>query len=84
MCFWEDDGQSDDDAASVDGPNGMTLAEGQRRYMRYGSSTLQGRAMARPPTPDEVRDPNWQPVPRPVDEDERQFFWSDFGELLWD
>src|SRR5688572_28713454 len=37
VCFWEDDGMHDNDADSVEGPNGITLAEGQRLYQRYGS-----------------------------------------------
>jgi hypothetical protein len=82
VCFWEDDGMHGNDARSVNGPNGITLAEGQRRYRRYGSAALHAIEKARPPTPEEPRDPNWQPVPRPVGEDETGYFLADLGQLL--
>jgi len=82
VCSWEDDGMHADDAASMNGPNGVTLAEGQRRYRRYGTSALHAIGKVRPPTPDEPRDPDWQPVPRPTGEDETQHFLQDLGQLL--
>ena len=82
VCFWEDDGMHDNDAASVEGPNGITLAEGQRLYQRYGSSALHCLSKARPPATEEPRDPDWQPQPRPQDEDDTQYFLPDVGQLL--
>jgi hypothetical protein len=82
VCFWEDDGMHEDDAASMAGPNGMTLAEGQRLYRRYGTSALHALGQVRPPAPSEPRDPDWRPVPRPAEEDNTQFFLSDLGQLL--
>lgn len=81
VCFWKDDGFQDDNAASIDGPNGITLAEGQRRYARYGSSSLHCLDKVRPPRSDEARDPAWRPLDL-SGIDERQFFLDDFGQLL--
>lgn len=84
VCFWEDDGSQGDDRISVDGPNGITLAEAQRRYRRHGSSDLYALAKVRPPRPDEPRDPDWQPEPVPDGLDESTaFFAEDFGTLLY-
>jgi hypothetical protein len=47
VCLWEDDGLHGDDAASVEGPTGITLAEGQRLYRRYGTSALHAIGKAR-------------------------------------
>jgi len=81
VCFWEDDGFHEDDAASIDGPNGSTLAEGQRRYARYGASSPHCLDKVRPPRQDEGRDPQWRPLDR-SGIDEKQFFLRDFGQLL--
>ena len=82
VCFWEDDGMHQDEVASLEGPNGMTLAEGQRLYRRYGTSVLHALGKVRPPAADETRDRDWRPLPRPAGEDESQYFLSDLGELL--
>lgn len=72
----------DDDAASLNGPNGMTLAEGQRLYRRYGTSALHCLRHVRPPRPDEARDPAWEPLPSPAGDDDLHYFLSDLGRLL--
>lgn len=66
---------------SVDGPNGITLAEGQRRYRRHGTSALRCLPNVRPPRGDEPLDPAWRPIDL-SGTDERQYFMSDFGGLL--
>jgi len=43
------------------GPNGICLAEGQRRYRRYGSSYPED-PTHRSPRPDEPPDPDWTPA----------------------
>ncbi len=80
VCWWEDDG-AETDAESLNGPNGTTLAEGQRLYQRYGTSALHGVHKVRPPSPSEPRDPAWVPRPRP-DADARLEFLRDTGLLL--
>ncbi|MBM0123639.1 CPCC family cysteine-rich protein [Pimelobacter simplex] len=80
VCWWEDDDAAND-SASLDGPNGKTLAEGQRLYQRYGSSDLNGLRQVRQHAPGEPRDPNWVPQPRP-DEDPRSELMRDTGWLL--
>lgn len=81
VCYWEDDGCHEDDAASLEGPNGITLAEGQRRYRRHGTSALHCLPHVRPPREDELLDPAWRPLDL-SGPDERQHFMPDFGELL--
>lgn len=81
VCFWEDDADELDDAVSLEGPNGQTLAEGQRTYARYGTSVLHCINKVRPPASDEPRDPDWEPLPQ-ADVDSRQEFLEDFGQLL--
>ena len=80
VCWWEDDGARTD-AASLDGPNAATLAEGQRLYQRYGTSALHGVKEVRPPNVDEARDPAWAPLSRP-DADPVSEFMRDTGQLL--
>lgn len=80
VCWWEDDA-AQIDAESLDGPNGTTLAEGQRLYQRYGASALHGVHEVRPPASNEPRDPAWVPLPRP-DADPRSEFLRDTGRLL--
>ena len=81
VCFWEDDGDEMDDAASLDGPNGQTLAEGQRTYARYGASCIHCLEHVRPPAADEHRDPDWEPL-RSEAGDDKQYFISDLVQLL--
>jgi hypothetical protein len=76
------DGMEDDYAASRNGPNGITLEEGQRLYRRYRTSTLHCLRHVRRPRPDEARDPDWQPVASSPGDDELDFFVSDLGRLL--
>lgn len=80
VCWWEDD-DAETDAESLDGPNGKTLAEGQRLYERYGASDLNGVRQVRLPEPDEARDPAWAPLPRP-DAAPKTNFLRDTGWLL--
>ena len=58
VCFWEDDGQDDDDAAEVlGGPNGdLSLTEGQANYRAFGASRRQDLPHVRPPLPHEMPD----------------------------
>jgi hypothetical protein len=69
VCRWEDDGTPDGPLAE-DGPNGISLVEAQRRFERYGAAHLDDAPdEARPPLPDEARDPGWQPDAGLGDED---------------
>lgn len=55
VCFWEDDGQDDDDAEVVrGGPNGaLSLTQARANYRRLGACDEQSLAHVRPPTVDE-------------------------------
>ncbi|MFI6824377.1 CPCC family cysteine-rich protein [Micromonospora sp. NPDC050187] len=55
VCFWEDDGQDDHDAAHVrGGPNrNLSLLDARRNFARCGASDPKDLAHVRPPRPDE-------------------------------
>jgi hypothetical protein len=59
VCLWEDDGAP---PWSIDGPNGISLVEGQQRYLSTGSAHPSDRKRARAPRPDEGREEDWQPL----------------------
>jgi len=56
VCFWEDDGQDDDDADEIlGGPNGdISLTQGRANYKELGASQRQDLPQVRPPRPDEM------------------------------
>jgi hypothetical protein len=51
VCFWEDDGQDDQDAAVVrGGPNGrLSLIEARENYTRFGACDEKFKENVRPP-----------------------------------
>ncbi|WP_285790555.1 CPCC family cysteine-rich protein [Micromonospora sp. NBRC 101691] len=55
VCFWEDDGQDDHDAAHVrGGPNrNLSLLDARRNFAKYGASDPKDLEHVRPPRPDE-------------------------------
>jgi hypothetical protein len=55
VCFWEDDGQDDQDADAVrGGPNGpLSLIEARRNYRACGASEPRWVTKVRPPLPEE-------------------------------
>ncbi|MDQ3058806.1 MAG: hypothetical protein M3R45_04695 [Pseudomonadota bacterium] len=55
VCFWEDDGQDDDDADEVKGgPNGsISLSMGRSNYLEFGASQRKDLPHVRPPRPNE-------------------------------
>ncbi|WDZ84854.1 CPCC family cysteine-rich protein [Micromonospora cathayae] len=55
VCFWEDDGQDDHDAARVrGGPNrNLSLLDARRNFARCGASDPKDLRHVRPPRPDE-------------------------------
>jgi hypothetical protein len=52
VCFWEDDGQDDHDAARVrGGPNGaLSLEQARRNFVAFGACEERHRPNARSPT----------------------------------
>ncbi|MFQ2014899.1 CPCC family cysteine-rich protein [Aeromonas veronii] len=56
VCFWEDDGQDDDDADEVlGGPNGyLNLTQDRANFQEFGASRKQDIPYVRPPLPDEI------------------------------
>jgi len=59
VCFWEDDGAS---PGEVSGPNGISLLDGQLRFLSTGAVHPEDRARTRAARPDEARDDSWQPL----------------------
>ena len=56
VCFWEDDGQDNDEADRWrGGPNRVSLREGRVNFLRFGASTEADCESVRRPTPEEVR-----------------------------
>jgi len=56
VCFWEDDGQDDEDADSVrGGPNGsLSLTQARENYARHGTCDPRFAENVRPPRADEA------------------------------
>lgn len=76
VCGWEDDDVSTADPTVWGGnPNGISLAEAQRRYRLYGP--------VRAPRADEPVDPDWQPYAPPEAEDPHRTYLRDLGWLLF-
>ena len=57
VCFWEDDGQDEHNAAEVCcGPNGdLSLTQGRLNYQSFGASSREGLPHVRAPRPEERR-----------------------------
>jgi hypothetical protein len=55
VCFWEDDGQDDEDADRVyGGPNGkLSLTEARRNFAALGACDERCAQFVRPPRPEE-------------------------------
>ena len=58
VCFWEDDGQDDQDAGRVrGGPNGdLSLEQARLNFTTYGASEERRKHLVRPPRPEEKGD----------------------------
>jgi hypothetical protein len=56
VCFWEDDGQDDQEAdmVRVITPNHMSLTQGRANYRRFGASQERLIPHVRPPLPEEL------------------------------
>ncbi|MEO0589613.1 MAG: CPCC family cysteine-rich protein [Pseudomonadota bacterium] len=56
VCFWEDDGQGDEDADSVwGGPNGeFSLTQARLNFRQFGAYDRAKRSLTRNPKPEEI------------------------------
>jgi hypothetical protein len=63
VCHWEDDAVQYDDPDFWGGANPLSLREAQQNFLEFGASMREDLKKVRPPRPDEVRDPNWRPLP---------------------
>src|SRR5262245_50189756 len=75
VCFWEDDGQDDQNAAEVwGGPNGtLSLTEARANYRTFGASSERRRQFVRPPRPEELPEqrPSCDPTMNPLQSNKR-------------
>ncbi|MFY3745243.1 CPCC family cysteine-rich protein [Anaeromyxobacter sp. Red801] len=56
ICFWEDDGQDDDDADDErGGPNRVSLTAARLNFLRIGVAELENRPHVRAPSPTDRR-----------------------------
>jgi hypothetical protein len=62
VCRWEDDGLVSTRRPDryTDGPNGISLAEGQRNFRELGAAHPDEVGTARIPRADEARSPDWR------------------------
>jgi hypothetical protein len=56
VCFWEDDGQDDEDADTnrVFSPNHMSLMQARENYRQFGACQERLIQHVRPPLPEEL------------------------------
>ena len=56
MCFWEDDGQGDEDADEVrGGPNyEVSLTQARQNFLEFGASNRRVLQHVRKPKPEEI------------------------------
>lgn len=56
VCFWEDDGQDEEEAATnrFFGPNHMSLAQARENYRKLGAMDEGSLKFVRPPLPEEL------------------------------
>jgi cysteine-rich CPCC protein len=63
ICWWQHDLAQERNPDRVVGANHVTLREAQRNFLQLGASRDDFVELARSPTQDDVRDPEWQPLP---------------------
>jgi Cysteine-rich CPCC len=64
VCRWEDDVIVGDHADISSPANHMSVAQAQANFIKFGAKNERSVDNARPPRPDEEKDPNWQLLPR--------------------
>ncbi|MBT8226747.1 MAG: hypothetical protein HKP61_02070 [Dactylosporangium sp.] len=66
VCFWTEDGRSEENAARViDGPNGdLTLLDARLNFSIYGASHPRYQSLVRPPRADERQVPGFRRTSR--------------------
>jgi hypothetical protein len=67
ICFWQDDESSVRYATIADGPNKVSLIDGQRNFAAFGACESRLRKFVRAPTAADQRDPEWRPVDPKID-----------------
>lgn len=55
LCFWEDDGQDDPDAAeNHGGPNYVSLVEARINFIKFGASDIKNKEHVRRPSAEDI------------------------------
>ena len=65
VCYWEDDGQDDEDADVVKGgPNGdLSLTQARQNFKKYGAADIRDLSAVRSPNPGELPGNDKQKTP---------------------
>jgi hypothetical protein len=79
ICGWQDDISQLRFPEEGGGENSVSLIEAQRNFATSGSSDPRLAAFARPPTPQDSRDPDWRPLDPRQDDIERPVRGVDYG-----
>jgi hypothetical protein len=62
ICFWEDDPVQLRFPNFAGGANKPSLMEAQRNFAEFGACEIRHLQHVRPPTAEDIRDPDWRPV----------------------
>ena len=62
ICLWWDDLEQLRFPTQRDGANPTSLLEAQANFRAFGAADLTLRTYARPPRPEDRRDPEWRPL----------------------
>ena len=64
ICFWEDDIVQNENPDMAGGANSVSLRQAQENYVAFGACSRKDAPHVRPPSDDDIRDPNWAPLPK--------------------
>ncbi len=64
ICDWEDDGVQFEDPDYEGGANFYSLRHEQKRFLSRGEPTGYSRSAGRDVTAEDVKDPDWRPLPQ--------------------
>jgi hypothetical protein len=67
ICLWQDDVVQLRFPNFAGGANKPSLMEAQRNFAEFGAKEIRHLQHVRPPTAEDIRDPDWRPVDPPRD-----------------
>jgi Cysteine-rich CPCC len=80
ICGWEDDISQLRFPRMACGANKISLIEAQSNFVRHRDSDPLHPPLGRPPSAEDVRDPDWRPIDEAHDEIEEPVPGLDYGE----